>query len=246
MSTSATRWESRIVATGEERPEALRANPANWRRHPDTQRAALGEMLDEVGWVAQVIVNRTTGNLVDGHLRVDLAAQRGEESVPVLYVELTEDEERLVLAALDPIGALAVTDVDALRELIDGLGIEGELETLLTELAPPPAPEEPVAGYLEAMSVSLGDPRHTLAAGEVWRVGTGLLAVVSIYDGWNVYGPLLTGKRLLVPYPSPIVPLTERARKTELVMVQPDPWLAGHLVDKYAEVYGEGEVGRVD
>ena len=47
---------------------------------------------------------------------------------------------------------------------------------------------------------------------------------------------------LLVPYPTPIVALTARARARRIVMVQPDPWLAGHLLDKYAQVYGDEAV----
>lgn len=242
-------WRTRITGTGEEDPRELRANPMNFRRHPPSQREALTDVLDQVGWVAQVVVNSTTGNLVDGHLRVEMAAERGEPSVPVLYVDLTEDEERLVLATLDPIGALATTDVPALQELIDSLNVDGALETLLTELLPPAEEETNGAGtaeYLEAMSVSLADPRHQPEPGEVWRVGHGFLVIASVYDGWDLYGPLLRDERLLVPYPTPIVPLTERARRVELVMVQPDVWLAGHLLDKYAEVYGEDQVGRAD
>jgi hypothetical protein len=34
--------------------------------------------LGEVGWVAQVLVNTTTGRVVDGHLRVELARSRNE------------------------------------------------------------------------------------------------------------------------------------------------------------------------
>jgi hypothetical protein len=242
---AARAWETRIVGAGEEDPRKLVANPANFRRHPPLQRAALGEMLDTVGWVAQVIVNRTTGNLVDGHLRVEMAAERGEFAVPVNYVELSEAEERLVLAALDPIGELAQTDVPALQELLDSLDVSGTLEALLNELAPTPAPngQAKTADYLDAMSVSLGDPQHATEQDQIWRVGNSFLVVASIYDGWPIYAPLLEGDRILVPYPTPIVPLTERARKATLVMVQPDEWLAGHLLDKYAEVYGEEEVG---
>jgi ParB-like chromosome segregation protein Spo0J len=52
--------------------------------------------LAEVGWVAEVLVNRTTGHIVDGHLRVELALAPQESTIPVTYAELTEDEERLV------------------------------------------------------------------------------------------------------------------------------------------------------
>jgi hypothetical protein len=238
-----TEWASRIVGTGEESPAELRANPHNYRRHPGYQEDALREMLDEVGWVQQVIVNRRTGNLVDGHLRVELAEKQGEETVPVLYVELTEDEERLVLAAFDPIGALAEPDPQALDSLLASVQVNGEaLQAMLADLAPVAPPEEEpknVADYLEAMKVSLGDPEHRTETGEVWRVGEAhYLAVVSVYDGWPTYAPLLEGDRLLIPYPTPVIPLTQRARNNELVMVQPDTWLAGHLLDKYAEVHG--------
>jgi hypothetical protein len=247
MSTT-ERWRSRIVGTGDENPAALQANPANWRRHPESQRLALGEVLQEVGWVSQVIVNRTTGNLVDGHLRVTMAVDRGEATVPVVYVDLTADEERLVLATLDPLAALAETDTTALQALVNTLSIDGELDALLHSLLPPPVEDGAggdTADYLEALSVSLAEPDHKAQTGDVWSVGTSFLCVTSVYDGWSIYLPLLTGDRMLVPYPTPILPLTDRARRAELVMVQPDEWLAGHLLDKYAEVYGEGEVERL-
>ena len=92
------------------------------------------------------------------------------------------------------------------------------------------------------MKVSLADPEHQVTKGEVWRVGDSRLACVSVYDGWQTYAPLLAEDALLVPYPTPIVALTARARARRIVMVQPDPWLAGHLLDKYAQVYGDEAV----
>ncbi len=90
-------WDSRIVGHGSVDPAEVMAHPSNWRRHGPDQQAALAALLDRVGWVQSVLVNRTTGHLVDGHLRVELALARHEPSVPVLYVELTEEEEALVL-----------------------------------------------------------------------------------------------------------------------------------------------------
>ena len=103
-------WRNRIVGHGDVAPSELVANPRNWRTHPRHQREALEGALAEVGWVQQVIVNRTSGLLVDGHLRVEAAAARGEATVPVTYVELDEREEALVLVSLDPLGAMAGTE----------------------------------------------------------------------------------------------------------------------------------------
>ena len=117
---------SRIVGEGVEAPDQLLANPNNWRRHPKVQLDALEGMLQHVGWVQRVVVNRTTGHMVDGHARVELALKRNEPEVPVLYVELTPEEESVVLAALDPIGGLAETDQSMLDTLLHEIGETGD------------------------------------------------------------------------------------------------------------------------
>lgn len=115
------KWKNRIVGQRMADPKTLKANAANWRIHPEAQRKALAEVLDTVGWVDQILVNRTTGNMIDGHLRVDEAIAREEAEVPVLEVELSEEEERLVLATLDPLSAMAATDWEKLEDLIEDL-----------------------------------------------------------------------------------------------------------------------------
>lgn len=120
----ATAWRNRITGSGEEAPEQLLANPGNWRLHPRNQQAALAGALDTVGWVQQVMVNRRTGFVVDGHARVALAISRNEPSVPVLYVDLSPAEEALVLATLDPIGAMATTDEAKLNELLAEVAVD--------------------------------------------------------------------------------------------------------------------------
>jgi len=129
-------WQSRIVGEGEADPRALTDNPLNWRRHPELQGQALEEALERLGWIQRVVVNRRTGRLIDGHLRVELARRRGEERVPVLYVDLDEAEERLALATLDPLSALAETDTDQLMELLaDVDDVPPALGEMLADLA---------------------------------------------------------------------------------------------------------------
>ena len=113
-------------------------------------------MLDTVGYVAQVIVNQRTGHLVDGHLRVEEALSHGQPAIPVLYVDLSEDEERLVLASLDPLAAMATTDEAELRELLAEVSIDSEaLAAMLAALAP----TEPRDG------AESGERRNTQAPG---------------------------------------------------------------------------------
>lgn len=129
-------WKNRIVGHGEESPDQLLANPANWRIHPKAQQDALAGVLGEVGWVQSVIVNRITGHLVDGHLRVSLALRDGASSIPVVYVELSPDEEALVLATIDPIASMAATDTEKLSELLEEVGTSSaEVQMLLSKMA---------------------------------------------------------------------------------------------------------------
>lgn len=118
--------KNRIVGSGEEQLDQIMFNPRNWRIHPLSQQDALKGVLEEVGWVQQVIVNKRTGNLIDGHLRCQLAAREGAVTIPVVYVDVSEDEEALVLATLDPIGAMAATDKQKLEEILSSIESENE------------------------------------------------------------------------------------------------------------------------
>jgi hypothetical protein len=140
-------WRSRIVAAGDEDPQQLLANPKNWRIHPGHQQRALNAVLDRVGWVQTVIVNRTSGFVVDGHLRVALSITRGEKQVPVSYVELNDREEDLVLASLDTLPSLAVADPEALERIM-AQDVDGELQKLFTPDDTSYANGNPASDYL--------------------------------------------------------------------------------------------------
>ena len=155
-------WRSRIVGQGAEDPTQLLANPQNWRTHPAAQREALRGALDQVGWVQQVLVNRVTGHVVDGHARVEEAITRGEAEVPVLYVELDPAEEALVLASLDPIGAMADQDDDRLRQLLAEVTFDNEgLAASIAGLLP------------DDMKVGLTDPDDVPEIGDSSNVQLG-------------------------------------------------------------------------
>ena len=159
-------WRNRITGSGSEDPTQLLANPGNWRIHPADQRRALRGSLDTVGWVQQIIVNTVTGHVIDGHARIEEALSRGEPSVPVLYVELSPEEEALVLATLDPITAMAQRDTAKLDELLSGVTVDDEgLRRLLRELAPPRK------GLIDPDEIPAPPDAATTRPGDLWSLG---------------------------------------------------------------------------
>lgn len=137
-------WRNRIVGHGFEDPRALLANPKNWRIHPENQREALAGALDAVGWVDEITVNRRTGFVLDGHARAALAIERGEIKVPTRYVDLSEAEEALMLAAKDPMAGLAIADQQKLNDLLGDVDVTNRaLDQMLSSLL-----EETTAGTL--------------------------------------------------------------------------------------------------
>lgn len=110
-------------------------NPKNWRTHPKRQQDALRGLLADVG-IADALLARETPTglmLIDGHLRAETL---GSQPVPVLVLDVTEEEADKLLATLDPLAAMAGTDSDALNALLTTLQTDDEgVEMLFSELS---------------------------------------------------------------------------------------------------------------
>jgi DNA modification methylase len=155
----------------------LRANPRNWRTHPDAQRKALAGVLREVGIVQSVIVNERTGLLVDGHARVEEAAKAGQLTLPVTVVDLSDAEEALILSTLDPVAAMAGADTAQLDALLRDVETgDAALQQMLSDLAeqhgvvPLPAPPADDPGA-DLDRVAELQQKWRTERGQVWEIG---------------------------------------------------------------------------
>lgn len=140
-------WRNRIVGYEEVRVDQLLHNEANWRIHPKVQQQALAGALNEVGLVQGILINlrtseewppgqRNVETLIDGHLRAELAGRIGQPTLPAFKVDLPPNEERLVLATLDPLSALANADAYKLDELLREVqASDTALQELLADLS---------------------------------------------------------------------------------------------------------------
>lgn len=176
MAKSNGQWRNRIVGYGEEAPDQLLANPLNFRIHPKAQQEATEGSLDTLGWIDDVIINRATGRMIDGHLRVTLALRKGATTIPVKYVELTEEEEQQALLSLDPIAAMAATDKAKLDELIRGVqSDDARVQEFIAELAEregieygAPPPDDPGAQIDKAEELRV---KWGVESGQMWKLG---------------------------------------------------------------------------
>jgi len=171
VTTVAVPWRSRIVGHGEEAPDQLLANPRNWRIHPKAQQDALAGVLSEVGWVQEVIVNQQTGFVVDGHLRVAMAISRGEPSVPVVYVDLSEEEETLILATLDPLAGMAVAAKDALADLLKDVATKSDAMRVMLDALAKEAGIGPKDGLTDPDDVPEVPEEPVSKMGDLWLCG---------------------------------------------------------------------------
>jgi len=155
------------------KPADLAPDPRNWRRHPPQQAHQLRQMLESVGIVDAAIARETENGLVlvDGHLRREVI----EAEIPVLVVDLDEQEAGQVLATLDPLAGMATTDSDALQELIaqanapvDWTALFPDVEFEPTDVLPadpdaaPEVPAEPITRRGDVWQLG----RHRLMCGD--------------------------------------------------------------------------------
>src|SRR5712671_3990167 len=139
---------NRIKAHRRVRAGDLVPHEFNFRTHPEGQRAALEALYHEVGFARSLLAYELPDGrlkLIDGHLRRDLDP---DMEVEVEVLDVTEEEARTLLLSIDPLAALAQT--------------QEQLHRRLLELAPP-APEELQAAWKLAAEATVPLPPEHLA-----------------------------------------------------------------------------------
>jgi DNA modification methylase len=162
----------------------LLPDPANPRRISDDQLEALTRSLQEFGFVQPVLARRETGTVIGGHQRLTAARRLGYKTVPVLWLDLSQEQARLLNLALNKISGTwdqellgrLLTDLKPIEDLdlsFSGFS-EDELGKLLKSLDVREKRDKVEAFDLKAALDAA--QRHPVAKpGELWRLGDHLL-----------------------------------------------------------------------
>lgn len=125
----------------------LAPHPQNWRTHGTAQLDALKGILADVG-IADAVKGFELPDgrvmLIDGHARAEVLP---DQEIPVLVLDVTEEEAKKLLAAFDPVGDLAGADAGKLDALLkevstDNAGLAALLDGLAHQHGLRPAEED--------------------------------------------------------------------------------------------------------
>lgn len=169
--------EFRRVPSGE-----LMANPLNHRVHPENQRKELRRVLKDIGFAGALLAREQDGKLVliDGHLRAD---ECKDAELPVLVLDVTEEEGNKILASYDALGSMAKIDQKILDDLIGSFSEDpfasektGEVikpnDDIFTEEEKRKAEEE-AKRQEESRKLKEGEAKFGVKTGDWWIVKPG-------------------------------------------------------------------------
>lgn len=108
----------------------LRPDPANPRRISEEELEALTRSIHQFGLVDPIIARRDDGTVIGGHQRLLAARKLGLKTVPVVYVDLSPEQARLLNLALNKISGSF--DQELLAQLLADLSLQPELDLTLS------------------------------------------------------------------------------------------------------------------
>lgn len=201
------------------------------------------ENLLQVGLIDDPIFVDTDGKRPIIHRRTDLDLDKDP-----LARELSIMDNRASQVSLN-------WDRDVLSEL-DGDGIkltqfwtEEEIDELFSEEGADSMLPPSDGSMLALADVTVAEPKHAVKRGDIFKLSGEQVHVMiccEVMRQWPIWKPFLrTEKHLFVPYPDPYSPLTLRAEHNPMVLVQPDTYIAGHLLDRWAEIKGDSTIKQM-
>lgn len=235
--------------------DAIPDAPTNAKAHAED---LIDSAISRFRFVEPPVLDERTGKLVSGHGRRNSLRRMKAAGLPApegVHVDAKGDWHAPVVrgwASTDDADAEA-TGVALNRSGEVGGWHNDQLVDSLKRLAAMPAgltgvgfdmadlaaliPEAPSKGeLLTRTDVTVAEPTHVVEHLQVYKLGTHHLVIADVMTEHHVWAPLLTPETLFIPYPGPYVPLSERAELRPFVMVQPDHYIAGHILDKWVAV----------
>jgi hypothetical protein len=241
----------KVVEIVERSIDVLVPYPYNPLIHNKHQIEAIAESIKFYGFNSPIIIDESN-NIIAGHGRFFAAKHIGLSVLPCVEARhLSSAQVRAYriadnkLASTDWDFELLSKELEAITDELDilpqSLGFsDDEVANLLSEVEDDE--DDEIAGeLLQKLDLALEEPKVKVSEGEHWKLGNHYLIIVSVLRDYEQWIPYLEAERIFAPYPGAHASLA----KEPLVMVQPDLYVAGHLIDVYNAVNSDEQAIKI-
>ena len=161
--------------------DALAPDPANPRRIDEAELEALTRSIQQFGLVDPILARRADGRVIGGHQRLVAARRLGLDTAPVIFLDVPEDQARLLNLALNRIGG--TWDEALLARLLSDLDVASDVDLTLSGFAPDELSgllrsletrerrDRPEAFDLDAVWDGIEQGGATTHLGDLWQLG---------------------------------------------------------------------------
>ncbi len=235
--------------------DALIPYANNSRTHDEAQVAQIAGSIKEFGFRDPILVDEAN-MILCGHGRVMAARKLGMTTVPAISTEgMTELEKKAFIIAHNKIASNAGWDNELLKLELGTLQEEGfdfELTGFSAEEfdllcnTNDDVVEDKKESILDKLDVSIDEPRTEVNKNDKWILGDKhILICAEVVKEWDKWVKELEGeKTLFLPFAGIYAALAKKAEEYRLVIVQPDTYIAGLIIDRYQDVHGFSSVRK--
>lgn len=228
------------------RPDELTPYARNPNLHPDEQVDLIVRSIEEFGFTVPLLADEN-GMILAGHGRQLAALKMHLALVPVIRMRgLSQAQKRAYVMADNQIArtsdfdyAMIAAELRALSEQYSDfdLGVIGfgdaEVQKFLDPLFGKQHPD--TGKLLDVLRVSLDEPKHKVERGQLWDAGQHVVACLDLFTEWPLWIGELQEGTVLLPYAGPLVLLTERAKTTRVLVINPQAYVCAMILDKFVE-----------
>lgn len=224
----------------------------NARTHNEQQVSQIAASIKEFGWTNPILTDGDNG-VIAGHGRLLAAKKLGMTEVPCIELShLTDIQKKALILADNKLALnagwddkLLAIELGELKEAGFDLFTAGFSDEDMQELDIDGIGDGEKESVLDQLGVTIAEPRNEVERYDRWLLGgRHVLICTNIINEWEYWVHELGDDDLLLPYAGIYSALSKKAEDQKLVIIQPDQYIAGYILDRYQDAHGMDSIQK--
>lgn len=227
----------------------LKPWPKNPNVHPKKQIELLAKIIKEQGWRAPITVSNLSGFITKGHGRREAAILLKCSHVPVDFQDYPSTEAEMAdILADNKIAELSSRDDELVKIMLgqmpsDMMEFTGFMDKEIRDLL---SDSKNNGEHLNRLKALMQDPVSVVDYEDVIQLGSHVLICVNPITGWKAFLPYLKADTdLFCPFAGVYTVLGKKAGYKRFVLVNPNSYICGHIVDRFKSAFPNEPVKKL-